>query len=80
MIGNADEDGVQQTAFAGRGQPLVMQQEDVIGERRLPHQVEDVMSPDSDVVRAGVDDWVRHVSIQVVGYYVRAGAGGVVLR
>ena len=31
-------------------QPLVMQQEDQIGERRLPHQVEDVVSANSDVV------------------------------
>jgi hypothetical protein len=27
-------------------QPFVMQQKDQIGERRSPHQVEDVMSPD----------------------------------
>ena len=33
-----------------------MQQEDQVGERRPLHQVEDVVSADSDVVRAGVDD------------------------
>ncbi len=39
-----------------RRQPLVMQQEDEVGERRLLHQLEDVVSANSDVVRASVDD------------------------
>ena len=38
VIGDADQDRVEQPAFARRRQPLVMQQEDEIGERRLLHQ------------------------------------------
>ena len=56
VIRASHQDGVEEAAFALRRQPLVMQQEDVVGERRPLHQLEDVVSANSDVVRASVDD------------------------
>ena len=56
VVGGTDEDRVQETALPGRRQPLVMQQKNQIGKRRLLHQLEDVVSANSDVVRAGVDN------------------------
>ena len=56
VVRRPDQDRVDQPALGRRRQPLVMQQEDQIGERRPPHQFEDVVSADPDVCRAGVDD------------------------
>ena len=56
VIGDADQDGVHEPPLGRRRQPIVMQQEDHLGERRLPHQVEDVVSTHADVIRAGVND------------------------
>ncbi len=67
VVGDADQDGVDQTTLGGRRQPLVVQQEDEIGERRLLHQVEDVVSADPDVVGPASTIAVRHGSMQVVG-------------
>ena len=54
-----------------------MQQEDQVGERRPLHQVEDVVSPDPDVVGSGVDDGgAPGVHCKWLDYYVRAEARG----
>jgi len=52
----SDQYRVDQPPFSRRRQPFVVQQEDHISERRLPHQIEDVVPSDSDVGRAGVDN------------------------
>ena len=56
MIRYADQDRVHEPTFTRRREPIVMQKEDHIGERGVPHQVEDVVSAHSDVIRTGVDD------------------------
>jgi hypothetical protein len=56
VIGDRNQDGVQEPAFARRGQSIVMQQENQIGERGLLHEREDVVSANSEVRRAGIND------------------------
>ena len=75
MIRDADQNRVHQPAFTGRRKPIVMQKEDQIRERGLPHQVEDVVSAHSDVIRTGVDDRGTPRIHSVVGCYVRRGNG-----
>jgi hypothetical protein len=56
VVGHRNQDGVKQPAFTSRGQPIVMEQENQIRECGALHEREDVVSADSEMRRAGVND------------------------
>ena len=56
VVGNTNQDRIDKATLSGRRQPIVVEQEDQIGERCLAHEGRDIVSADSQVRWAGVDD------------------------
>ena len=56
VVGNTNQDRIDKATLSGRRQPIVVEQEDQIGECCLTHEGRDIVSADSQVRWAGVDD------------------------
>ena len=56
MFRHADQNRVHEPAFTRRGEAIAMEQKDQVSKGRLPHQIEDIVSADSDVMWTSIDD------------------------
>ena len=56
MVRHADQNRIHEPPFTRRRETIAMEQKDQVSKGRFPHQVEDIVSADSDVMWTGIDN------------------------